>query len=70
MERGFYNHDRGGSVDKALPVMVRRITRQGEQARASANQIMEVGATTEVTAVSVHHLDEDHDRTQDHTEAL
>lgn len=54
----------------ALPIMVRRIARQGEQARATTNQFLELGATTEVIAVHLHRLDEDHDQTRDHTEDL
>lgn len=38
--------------------------------RASVNPIMEVGATTEVTAIRHRRLDEDHDRIRDQIEAL
>lgn len=54
----------------ALPLMVRRIARQGEQARATTDQVMEVGATTEVTTVCLYRLDEDHDWTRYQTKAL
>ena len=70
MEKGFYKLDRGRLADRDLRVMVRHIARHGKQARASANQIMEVGATTEVTAVRLRCLDKDLDRKQYHTETL
>ena len=54
----------------ALPVIVYRIARHDQQARAYANQILEVGATTEVTTVHRHHLDKNHNCTRDHTESL
>ena len=70
MERGFYNLDRVGSIERALLVIVHRIARHGEQARTSANHIMEVAATIEVTIVHLRRLDEDHDQTRNHTKAF
>ena len=70
VERGFYNLSQGGSADRALLIMVRHIARQGEQARAITDQVMEVGTTTKVTAVLLRHLDEHQDQTRDHAEAL
>ena len=49
MERGFYNLSHGGLADRALPVMVQQIAHLGDQTRASANRILELGATVEVT---------------------
>ena len=50
--------------------MIGCIARQGEQARATTNQIMEVGATTEVNTIRLRRLDEDHDQTRNHTESF
>lgn len=71
IQRGSYNLSKGGSADKDyLPIMVRRITHQGDQARATTDQVMEVGATIEVTAVCLRRLYEDHHQTRDHAEGL
>ena len=70
MARSFYNLRNGGSADRALPVMVRRIANQGEQARANANQLLDIGATAAVTSVRLRRLDEEHDQTMEHTFSL
>ncbi|KAI3522222.1 hypothetical protein L1887_11706 [Cichorium endivia] len=53
----------GTSADRALPVMVGRISRHDEQIRATTSQIMDVGATAETTAARLRRLDEAHDHT-------
>ena len=63
MGQGFYNHSCGDSADKTLPVMVHCIANQGEQARVNVNQIMDVDANAQITAVHLRRLDEEHDRT-------
>ncbi|CAI9280636.1 unnamed protein product [Lactuca saligna] len=50
--------------------MVRRIANQGEQERVNTNQIMDIDATTQITTVRLHRLDEEHDRTIEHTFSL
>ncbi|CAI9262806.1 unnamed protein product [Lactuca saligna] len=50
--------------------MVRGIANQGEQIRIKVNQIMDVGATAQITEVRLRRLDEDHDRTIKHTFSL
>ncbi|KAL7610703.1 serine/threonine-protein phosphatase 4 regulatory subunit 2-like [Lactuca sativa] len=69
-EKGFYNLDRGGSADRALPVIIHHIARHDQRIRASTNQIMEVGATAEVTTARFRCLDQDHDQTRNRTEVL
>ena len=70
MERGFYHLDREGSAERALPFIFCRIARRGEQARASANHLMEVSATTGITAVHLRRVDGDHNQTRNQTKAL
>nr|KAJ0215360.1 hypothetical protein LSAT_V11C300147180 [Lactuca sativa] len=70
MARSFYNLRIRGLADKALPVMVRRIANQGEQAKANASQLLDIVATVAVTAVRLRRLDEEHNRTIEHTFSL
>ncbi|CAI9299868.1 unnamed protein product [Lactuca saligna] len=50
--------------------MVRCIANQGEQTRTNASQLLDIGATAIVTAVCLRRLDEEHDRTIEHTFSL
>ena len=50
--------------------MGRRIANQGEQPRANASQLLDIGATAVVTAVRLRRLDKEHDRTIENTFAL
>ena len=70
MAHSFYNLRNEGSTDRALPVIICRIANQGEQARANASQLLDIGATTVVTVLRLRRLDEEHDRTIGHTFSL
>ncbi|CAI9270795.1 unnamed protein product [Lactuca saligna] len=61
MAQSFYNLRNGGLADKALLVMVHRITNHGGQAGANAKAL---------PAVRLCRLDEEHDRTIKHTFSL
>ena len=58
-----YDLRNGGSAESDLPVMIHRISHLDKHARASTNQILDVGATAEVTATWFRRQDEDHDQT-------
>ncbi|KAI3510484.1 hypothetical protein L1887_17521 [Cichorium endivia] len=60
----------GSSADRALPVVVGRIHRQEEQIRATSSQVMDVGATAEVTTARLRRLDEAHDHTSGRVDTL
>ncbi|KAI3499632.1 hypothetical protein L1887_35436 [Cichorium endivia] len=60
----------GGSADRALHVMIGRINRQEERIRATSSQVMDVGATAEVTAARLRRLDEAHDHTSGRVDSL
>nr|KAJ0209030.1 hypothetical protein LSAT_V11C400158950 [Lactuca sativa] len=49
MQRGFYDLRHGGPVDRALPVMVRRISNIGDQSQTIAHRVMEIRDAMEVT---------------------
>ena len=63
MHRGVNNLSHGGPADRALPVMVQHISHLGEQTRASANRIMEVGAANEATDAQNRLLERDNHQT-------
>ena len=60
MERGFYNLSYGGLTDRALPVMVQRISHLEDHTRASANQITKLGAAVEATDAWTRWLERDY----------
>ncbi|XP_052621764.1 uncharacterized protein LOC128127340 [Lactuca sativa] len=70
MQWDFYDLSKGGSADRALPVIVHHVTRHEEQTRVNTRHLMEVGATSQVNSVRIRWLDDDHDRTRDCTELL
>ncbi|XP_023744973.1 uncharacterized protein LOC111893139 [Lactuca sativa] len=70
MQRGFYDLGRGGSAERALPVIVHRVTRHEEQTRVNTRHVMEVGATSQVNSVRIRRLDDEHDQTLDRIELL
>lgn len=70
MARGYYELYRGDSANKALPVIVKRIARQTDQAQISINRIIEVNAIAQTNTADILHLDELQDDTQNHTKAL
>ena len=70
MARGFYDDSKGGTTDKALPVIVHRIACQADQARISINQVLQVNVAAENNVADILRLNELRDDTQHHTEAL
>ena len=58
MCREFYNLYK---ADRALLIIIRHISFLDENAKASSSQILDVGATAEVTTAQFRRLDEDHD---------
>ena len=59
---GFYNLNGGRVADKILLVIAYHITHKRVPTRASVSQIMEIGATTKLTAIRLRHLDRVHER--------
>lgn len=70
MAREYYNLTDGGTADKALPIIIRRINRQTNQARISINRILKVNATAQVNTADILRLDEMQEDTDQHTIAL
>ncbi|KAL7583091.1 hypothetical protein Lser_V15G45435 [Lactuca serriola] len=62
-DRSFYNLNEGGSADQALPVMIRRIARIGEQGREAIDRIMEIDANSGVNTVRIRQLQSTQERT-------
>lgn len=50
-DQSFYNVSEGGSADRALPVIIRRIARNVEQGRAAIDRIMEIDANSGVNSL-------------------
>jgi len=63
-DRSFYNVSEGGSADRALPVIIRRIARNVEQGRAAIDRVMEIDANSGVNTVRIRRLEEDIERTR------
>ncbi|CAI9260222.1 unnamed protein product [Lactuca saligna] len=63
-DRSFHNVSNGGSADRALPVIIRRIARNVEQGRAAIDQVMEIEANSGVNTVRIRCLEEDMERTR------
>ena len=68
--RSFYNVSEGGSADRALPVMVRRIARNVEQGRAAIDRVIEIDANSGVNTIRIRHLEEALERTRRSNDAL
>ena len=69
-DRSFYNVSEGGSADRALPVIIRRIARNVEQGRAAIDRVMEIDANSGVNTVRIRRLEEDMERTRRTNETL
>ena len=69
-DRSFYNLTEGGSADRVLPIMVRRISRNTIMAQATINQVLEVDANSGVNTVHIRQLESAHERTLVHNAAL
>ena len=69
-DRTFYNISDGGSADRALPVIIRRIARNVEQGRAAIDRVMEIDANSGVNTVRIRRLEEDMERTRRTNETL
>ncbi|KAI3492743.1 hypothetical protein L1887_42595 [Cichorium endivia] len=70
MSHDYFVLSEGGSADRALPVMIGRISRQEERIRATSSQVMDVGATAEVTVARLRRLYEAHDHTSGRVDSL
>ena len=62
-DRNFYNLTEGGSADRVLPIMVRRISQNSIMAQATINQVLEVDANSGVNTVHIRQLESAHERT-------
>ena len=60
----------GGLAERARLIIVCRVARNDDEARASINQVLEVGATSLTNVVHLHHLNNDQELTRNHTDAL
>ena len=63
-DRTFHNVSDGGSTDRALPVIIRRIARIVEQGGAAVDRVIEIDADSGVNTVSIRRLEEDMERTR------
>ena len=61
-EQIFYNVSEGGSADRVLPIMVRRIARNGEQGRAAIDRVIEIDPNSGDNTVRIIHLEETMER--------
>ena len=68
-DRSFYNLNEGGSPDRVLPILVRRVARNVEQGRTNFNQAMEIHANSGVNTVRLCHLNDEQELTRTHTDA-
>ena len=69
-DRSFYNLIEGGSADRVLPILVRRIACNDEQGRVALNRIMEVDADAGVNTIRILHLESSYERTQNQNATL
>ena len=69
-DRSFYNISEGGSADRVLPIMIRRIARNVEQGQAAIGRVVEVDANSNLNTVRIRQLEEAMDRTRRTNEAL
>ena len=69
-DRSFYNLTDGGSADRVLPIMVRRISRNTILGQSSINRVLEIDANTGVNTVRIRQLESAHERALVHNAAL
>ena len=69
-DRSFYNLTNGGSADRVLPIMVRRISRNTILGQSSINRVLEIDANTGVNTVRIRQLESAHERNLVHNAAL
>ncbi|KAL7605378.1 hypothetical protein Lser_V15G18819 [Lactuca serriola] len=69
-DKSFYNLTNGGSTDRVLPIMVRRISRNTILGQSSINRVLEIDANIGVNTVSIRQLESAHERTLVHNAAL
>ncbi|KAL7593408.1 hypothetical protein Lser_V15G33885 [Lactuca serriola] len=69
-DRSFYNLSVGGSADRVLPILARRVARNEIQGRTTINQIMEIDANAGVNTVRIRRLEDARDRAMRDNEAL
>ena len=62
-DQSFYNISEGGSANRFLPIMVRRIARNVEQGRAAIDRVMEIDANSGVNTVRIRQLESAQERT-------
>ena len=68
--RSFYNLSEGGSANRVLPILVRRVAHNEEQGRTDIHRIMEVDANEEVNTVRIIHLEDVRESSRRDNEAL
>ena len=69
-DQSFYNLNEGGSTERVLLILVRRVARNVEQGRENFDQVMEICANSRVNTVRLRHLTGDQDLERTHTNAL
>ena len=69
-DRSFYNLTEGGSADRVLPIMVRRISRNTILGQSTINRVLEIDANSGVNTVCIRQLESAHERTLVHNAAL
>ena len=62
-DRSFYNLTEGGSADRVLPIMVRRISRNTILGQATIDRVVEIEANSGVNTVHIRQLESAHERT-------
>lgn len=60
MDRRFYDLCQGGSTDRALPIVVRRIGDIGDQAQVAANHMVQIRSASEQANARIQDLERDY----------
>ena len=69
-DRSFYDLSNGGSADRILPILVRRVARNEIQGRTALHQITEVVAYARMHTLHTIHLEDAHERSERNHETL
>ena len=69
-DKSFYNLTEGGSADRVLPIMVRRISRNMILGQSTINRVLEIDANSGVNIVRIRQLESAHERALVHNAAL
>lgn len=69
-DRSFYDQSEGGSADRVLPILVRRVARNKIQVRTTLHRITEANANARMHTICTIHLEDACERPREDQEAL